>query len=172
MEIAPNSTIYLCADVPLDSTYDDSIAFVSAEAQTSYFSGKGKRMFVAQSYVRVSEGVVRLEVNPNDIYDCNYMMFRNTSFGQKWFYAFVNDIRYVNNGRADIYFELDVLQTWLFDMDLGVAYVERMHTPTDIAGENLLPEPVNLGEIQTYNIQSTNWFDNYHVVVQTADAQS
>lgn len=172
MEIAPNSIIYLCNDVPLDSTYDDSIAFASAAAQESYFSGKAKRTFTAQSYARVSDGVVRLEVNPNDIYDCNYMMFRNTSYGTKWFYAFINDIRYINNGRADIQFTLDVLQTWLFDMDLGVAFVERMHTASDNAGDNLQPEPVTLGEIQTYNIQASGWFNNYHVVVQTAEQNS
>ena len=145
MFVQPNSTIKLFSGVPLDNTYSDTIYFASASAQASYFSDP-VRVFEENSYQRVNSGVFRAKCLADDIYNCNYMCFQNTAFGTKWFYAFISSIEYVNNGFADVYYEIDVMQTYMFDVTLERCFVEREHTATDGAYQYLLPEPVSLGE--------------------------
>ena len=173
MEISPNSNIYILQGVPLNSKYTDTILFGDAATQHAYFVSKAKYTLSNQMYVRKSDGVVRVDRNAEDIYACNYLMFQNDSFGTKWFYAFINDVKYVNNGRCDIYFEIDVLQTWLTEMVLKPCFVEREHAYTDAAGDNLTPEPVALDDIIC---QSMSWdterFSQYSIVIQHANFSS
>src|SRR5699024_3678331 len=54
----------------------------------------------------------------------NYLTFLNRN---KRFYAFVTTMEYINDGLTHVYFEIDVLQTWLFEMNFKPSYVKRMH---------------------------------------------
>ena len=92
MYIEPNSTIRLLNQVPIDSRYLDTFSWASQTAQTNYFTSKTKYTFTQQSYQRVQRGIARVQRIADDLYDVNYMMFKNTSFGNKWFYAFVNHV--------------------------------------------------------------------------------
>lgn len=149
MYIQPNSDLYLLNNVPLDDTYDHTLYFASASAQSSYFLGRRKYSLTGQSYQRVNKGVARVGVLADNLYDVNYIMFRNTAFGTKWFYAFVKKIEYVNNNCSDVYYEMDVLQTWHFDYNLDDCFVVRQHTTTDNIGDNINPEPLAIPECVT-----------------------
>lgn len=147
MYIEPNSQVRLLSGVPLDDTYDHTIYFADATSQYNYFSGKVKQSFNNVSYARAERGVIRLEGTADDYYDCNYIMFQNTSFGSKWFYAFIKKApEYVSNNVFRVEFEIDDMQTWMFDYTVDACFVEREHSVTDNIGENLLPENVDLGE--------------------------
>lgn len=158
MYIEPGTNIRLLSGVPLDNTYEHSIYFATKSDQTSYFIGKTKKNFTQQTFQRVQRGYARLQTPVNEIYDCNYMMFQNTNFGSKWFYAFITSVEYINNEVSEIQFEIDVLQTWYFDYELGECYIERQHTTTDVIGGNIVPEPVALGEYV---------FNNYEEITYT-----
>jgi len=146
MYIQPNTIIKLCSDVPLDNTYEHTIYFEEPADQQAYFSSKAKRNFSAQTFQRVDRQICRLQVPIGDVYDCNYMMFQNNSFSNKWFYAFITKVEYINNEVTEISYEIDEWQTWLFDYTLKECYIERQHTETDLIGDNIVPEPVALGE--------------------------
>lgn len=147
MYIEPNTNIKILKDVPLDTTYDHTIYFSSASAQTNYFAGLTKYNLTSQTYQRVKRGYARVQRKAEDLYDCNYMMFQNSSYGNKWFYAFITSVEYVNNVTSEITFEIDDMQTWFFDFTLDMCYVEREHSVTDEIGEYILPEPVEVGEM-------------------------
>lgn len=146
MYIAPNTDIKILKNVPLDVTYEHTIYFTSLSQQTEYFSSKCKHPFSNQSYQRVKNNRMRINKKAEDLYDCNYLMFKNTSFGNKWFYAFIKSVEYVNNEVSEIEFEIDVLQTWFFDYTLKECFVVREHTRTDEIGDNIVAENVSLGE--------------------------
>ena len=86
------------------------------------------------------------DVKADDIYKCNYMMFRNTAYGNKWFYAFITGIEYVNDNCTNVTFEIDVMQTWFFVHNMDACFVEREHPVTDEIGEHYEPENVDTGE--------------------------
>lgn len=146
MYIEPNSSIKICKNVPLDNTYKNTLYFANKLSQENFFVGKTKHNLTKQSYQRVVKGKMRVEIKSEDLYDCNYLCFQNTSFGLKWFYCFITSVEYVNNETSEITFEIDVMQTYFFDTTLKECFVEREHSPTDNIGDNILPEPVDIGE--------------------------
>ena len=170
MYIVPNSYIRLMKNIPLDNSYTDTLFFTSKANQTSYFlNSTTGRNFSAQSYQRVQREYIRLEVNAELIYDYNYLMFQNTAYGTRWFYAFINNVEYINDNTTEIHFEIDVMQTWLFDVTLGASYVEREHFSEDTVGMNIQPEPVDIGPIKCNSI-TRGGLDDYSIVVFFADS--
>lgn len=176
MYIAPTGTVKVLHNVPLDTTYDHTIYFANATAQTNYFQGLTKFTFPNVSYQRVRRGWMRIEKNAEALYDCNYVMFKNTEFdqqvGSKWFYAYIKSVEYVNDKVSEIQFEIDVMQTWMFDYELEKCFVVREHSLHDNIGDNLMPEPVNLGQYVTgesYTIDVSDYGHWCVVMVCTAD---
>lgn len=165
MYIAPNTTIKMLKDAPLDNTYRNTIYFANVGDQTSYFSGKTKYTFATQSYQRVQKGTLRVGRKADDLYDCNYLMFQNTAYGNKWFYAFVTGVEYVNNETSEVSFEIDVMQTWHFDYDVKMSFVEREMSVTDKIGDNLVPENLEIGDYVYKDLGLTSLFNLYQVVI-------
>ena len=166
MYIAPNSNIRILRNVPLEPDYINTLYFSTVADQTNYFLGTTKYNLTQQSYQRVNKGICRVNHKPEDLYDCNYLMFQNTSFGSKWFYAFINKVEYVNNVTSDVYYEIDVMQTWAFDYTLTQCLIEREHSTTDAIGDNIVPEPVDVGEmVFNYYEKIDEELDEYAIIL-------
>lgn len=146
MYIEPGTNIRILRNVPLDPTYDHTIYFSSSTNQVNYFIGMQKYNLSNYTYQRVQRGYARVGICAEDLYDCNYLMFQNTSFGSKWFYAFITGVEYVNNECSEISFEIDDMQTWHFDYTLEQCFVEREHSSQDYIGYNIMPENLEVGE--------------------------
>lgn len=116
--------------------------------QAQYFSLNAKYFLEEHSYQRVGANTVRVEIPVDSLYDCNYMMFQNTSYSDKWFYAFITDVAYINNAVSEITYEIDVMQTWLptRDYDLGNWFIVREHSVNDNYFDNTQPEDLELGD--------------------------
>lgn len=172
MYIEPNSTIKLLKNVPLDPSYTDTLYFSDLTSQLNAFNTIWtKRTFERQSYQRARRGVLRLQVLADTVYDYNYMLFQNTAYGNKWFFAFIKSIDYINDNTSEINYELDVMQTWFFEAQLEPCFVEREHAATDEIGENIAPEPVDLGPIicdDIYTMEDTT-FTNYCIIIASAE---
>lgn len=156
--VTPDGDVKLLRNVPIDVTYTHTLYFPNAYQQETYFSAKAKYTFNKLTYVRKNPGIVKVQMDADRLYDCNYMMYRNTAYGNKWFYAFITDIAYVSNTVSAVSFVIDPLQTWLFDMHLGQCYIERQHATSDIVGENLIPEGLETGEYIYADSGFTNSF--------------
>lgn len=169
--IEPSTNIRLLQDVPLSPIYKHTIRFNSASEQSTYFIQKTKHTLTKQTYQRVNRGYARVGLSADDCYDCNYMMFRNTAYGSKWFYAFITAVEYVNDHCCEIAFQIDVMQTWLFDITVKECMVVREHATDDTIGANILPEPVKLGEHKSYNRGFINVITPLGVIVAISDSQ-
>lgn len=171
MYIEPNSTIKIYYGIPLDNTYRHTLYFTTKNAQNNYFHGGSnniiKRTLSSQSYQRVVKGKMRVEVKADDLYDCNYLAFQNTSYGSKWFYAFINSVEYINNVTSEISFEIDVMQTYMFDITIKDCFVIREHSSTDNAGDNLVEEGLEIGDYNIVDFTPTGAFINWDVLVQS-----
>ena len=122
--------------------------FSTASDQYTYFASLSKYTLTAQSYQRVQRNVIRVEIPSDNLYDCNYVIFQNTSFGSKWFYAFITSVEYINNAVSEITFEIDVMQTWHFAYTLRACFVEREHSVADPIGGHLVPENLEIGQLR------------------------
>lgn len=144
--IQPNTTILLLKGVGIDSSYQHTIYFGSVNQQTDYFKSKRKHTLTANTYQRPFKNVCRVALLSDECVDCNYMMFQNDSFGDKWFYAFIEKVEYINNNACEIYYQIDVMQTWMFDYTLRECFVEREHVMSDKLFEHRVEEGLETGD--------------------------
>lgn len=151
MHIQPNTNVRILAGVPLTSDYQNTLYFGSTYAQEQYFNSKVKYHLPELTYQKVSKGVMRVQLKTEQLYNCNYMMFQNSSFSNKWFYAFIDNVEYVNNVTSEISYTIDVIQTFLFDFRLLPSFVEREHSDRDTIGYNTVPEQLETGPYITTN---------------------
>lgn len=155
--IVPNSEVYILKNVPLEPSFDHTIWFDSPEQQATAFTTYALAFYFNKvSYQRYPRPYITLDKTADDLFDCNYMMFRNTAYGTKWFYAFITQIEYISNTTSRVYYTIDPMQTYLFDVNVGECWVEREHAMTDAIGDNLIPESFELGEY----VYDSDYFPN------------
>ena len=145
--IPPNSDVVLCRGVPIDSDYKHTLYFDSVAAQNNYFFSKAFKQFHHVSYQRERRNVMTLETPSSELYGCNYLLFKNTSYSEKWFFAFVDLVEYVSDTVTDIYYTIDMMQTWMFQYTLKQCFVAREHSATDNLFENTKNESVGYGKL-------------------------
>ena len=145
--VQPSGTIQLFRGINLDNRYMHTLYFPNVATQTSFFDGlvDNSLSFISQSYSRPNKKSVRVKINAESCQDVSYMRFNNR--GNKWYYAFVLAINYINENTTDIVYEIDVMQTWFMggsspqDM-INPCMVLREHVTNDTFGLNLEPEPI------------------------------
>lgn len=159
MVIVPDSDIILIKS-PIRLDNENQITFKNASDQYSYFMSLPHLEYDGCTYQR-KDGVIRFDTdkedNPSapryeDLLHYNYVMYKNDSYKDKWFYAYITDINYVNDGMTTLKIETDVFQTWQFDIIYKQSFVEREHVSDDTIGAHTLPESLETGE---YVINST-----------------
>lgn len=142
--ITPSSNVTLLK-CPLEMDNNHQLNFASATAQHNYFNGLSKLDIGDDfTYIR-QENVIRVEASIDDIMRYNYLMYQNEAYSNKWFYAYIVDMVYLNDNCTAIYFKLDTWQTWQFDLTFKKCFVEREHVNSDHAGEHTIPENLEYG---------------------------
>lgn len=136
---------------PLESDYRNTLWFPNVAAQTAYFTSKTVKTYANFNYIKKDNTIVVPEEVDN-LYNCNYIMYQNSNFGQRWFYAFINRVEWASNGSTRLYVSTDVIQTWFFDITYYQSYVDRCHSDTDVAGDNIVPEDFTTGDGGGYQI--------------------
>lgn len=171
MFIQPNTDVRLLSNVPLDNTYKDTIFFNSKEEQTAHFLTYGSRVFGGLTYQRVNSNKIRVQAPADALYYYNYLLFRNTAYGDRVFYAFITAINYINDATTEIEYEIDVMQTWMFDYTLMPSYVIRETSATDNAGDNIASESVDTGAFKCTSMVGSDHFARYAAVIFKAEGE-
>lgn len=138
MIIAPNSNAKLLTGVPIDSSYNHTVWFDNTAEQKAFFDGHVKSDVVTSSgqtftfsltgltNQRVERNYISVNIPYALLLDINYVMFQNTMYdATKWFYGFVTNIEYVNTVTTNVYYEIDLIQTFLFDFRLQNVRIDR-----------------------------------------------
>lgn len=147
------------------SLYDDykhTVYFSTVTAQRTFFTTTAHRRVTLTdlSYQRVGEQSFRVSLSYETVRQYVYLSFDN---GGKTYYAFITNISYVNDAVTEITYNIDVIQTYLFDVTLEPSLIDREHVTVeqDDAYSNLLPEPVNISEYV---------YSNYNQLVDVSDS--
>lgn len=143
INFTPDSIVHLCS-TPLERDYKNQLYFKTRTAQETYFLSTVVHTYTGLTYQR-ADNIIRVESVIDDLYDCNYVMYKNSNYGDRWFYAFITDMQYVNPNLTYVTIETDVIQTWLLDTTIMDSFVVREHVSNDAIGANTQPESVELG---------------------------
>lgn len=132
----------LIGRVPFDNSYRHTLTFSSVSEQTSFMMGRMDSSLEKDTYTYVRmNNAIRVMFNAERLYTYDYVMYQNSNYGSKWFYAFIVGVNYVNENCTELVLELDVMQTWYFDYTLKSCFVEREHVADDTVGAHLNEEP-------------------------------
>lgn len=130
MVIAPNTNIYLLK-VPLTLDNKNQLKFRSREEQYAYFKSL-PQLFLDNATYQRKDNIIRFPNKVDDIIDFNYCMYQNENYSDKWFYAYITNMKYVNDGMTAISITTDTWQTWQFDLSFKPSFIEReMINPQD-----------------------------------------
>ena len=152
------SKVYLLS-VPLENDYKHTLYFTSKENQQSYFSSKKLKECSNFVYQRKDQEI-SVPYHYDDIYTCNYVMYQNSKYNNKWFYSFVKNMRYENDECTILEIETDVIQTWLFDYTIKPSFVEREHVSDDSVGKHTIPEGLETGEYECQSHETDSTIDS------------
>ena len=156
--ITPQTDLYLLK-VPLEMNDINQLTFANATAQHNYFNGLQKIGFDDFTYQR-KDGTIRVPALYDDIINYNYVMYRNDAYSNKWFYAFIEGMEYLNDNVTIIKIKSDVFQCWQFDLNYKRTFVEREHVNDDTPGIHTVPEGLELGEYEIVDLRdSPLWND-------------
>jgi len=148
MYIIPNSTIQYFTGVNLSPGHENSLYFADEAAKTAAFDAlvSPDLTETAVSYIYKDRPAFRSALPISRLYNVRYMRFRNLSFEDKWFYAFVTSVDYVNNGLTEVTFEIDDLVTWMGSFTISPCLVIREHTAKDNPYEHNVEEDLPTGD--------------------------
>lgn len=153
--------VYLL-NVPIENDYRHTLYFTSASSQHDYFSSKIVKSYTDDFSYQRKDNLIRIPEHYDNLLGVNYVMYQNKN---KWYYAFVTDMKYINDERTDLIIETDVMQTWLFDYVVNPSFVEREHVSNDTIGRHTVPEQLETGEYICEGKMSTEM--TAHFVIAT-----
>lgn len=146
MAVTPDTSITLL-HVPLELDEKNQITFANATAQYNYFSGLSDKVTEDDLYYQRKDNYIAWPDHIDNLWKYNYVMYQNSNYNQKWFYAFITRMEYENDGMTRIYIETDSYQTWAFELEYKPSFVEREHVNDDTIGKNTVEENLNLGDL-------------------------
>ena len=150
--VTPTTNLFLLKNTN-NLSRENQLTFSNATAQQTYFNSLTKLEVENFTYQR-KDYIIRYGACIDDILDYNYVMYQNTAYGSKWFYAYIKNMRYVNDNMTEITIETDVYQTYMFDITFKASFVEREHVNSDTVGAHTIPEGLETGDYVCSSIQS------------------
>ena len=151
---------------PIESDNRNQMTFADSTAQYNYFNGLPHITADNFTYQR-KDNVIRYPAHIDTIMSYNYVMYQNENYTNKWFYAFITNMEYINDNMTLITIHTDVYQTWLFQMVWKRSFIEREHVNSDGYGEHTIPENLETGDyVQVYG-NDFSYLGDCHPVMAT-----
>ena len=140
---------------PIESDNRNQLTFTSKTTQYNYFNSLPHLTADNFTYQR-KDNVIRYPAHIDSIMQYNYVMYQNEAYTNKWFYAFITNMEYVNDNMTLITIHTDTYQTWMFDMVWKKSFIEREHVNDDTVGLHTVPENVVTGDFIGCKLQPTS----------------
>lgn len=144
MPTIPNTTLYVGV-APWNSDLKNVQSYASRAEQISTIQGLLSHKYEHINIIRRDSDLILKGVN-EDLTQCNYLMYQNADISNKWYFAFIDNVKYNSLNSVIISHTIDVWQTYQFDITYYKNLILRSHVAksTDTVGRWLAPEPINV----------------------------
>ena len=168
MAISPRTDLRIIK-CPLELDEKNQLTFSSATAQANYFLSLPHLEIENISYQR-KDSTIRFPEHIDSIIEYNYVMYKNDNYSNKWFYAFITNMEYINDNMTLITIKTDVFQTWQFDLEWKQSFIERemLSVQDDVIGANILNENLDVGEPIVVNQYQTDFNKQVFFVIESS----
>lgn len=173
--IVPDGRIQLFKNIPLAPDNENTLYFFQTSTKDAYFdslqanSNYSLGSFDNATYSREERGFVRINTQVGSVYNACYMRFKNTSFENKWFYAFVTSVEYIANKTVQINYTIDYMVTYMGEFTLDFCMIERETVADDRIGVNIIDEGLEYGSYINEGVSNLNDNNTFDIVVVVAD---
>ena len=140
-----NSKIMICKNIRLEKDYKNVLDYTESQMLT-LCTNNAVASDSSYSFIRSERNVIKTGFSYNDALKCNYMAFQNPDYANKWFFAFIDDVEYANDGTCRIKYTIDEFSTWFDYWDVEPCFVIREHVRDDTIGLHTIPEGLECGE--------------------------
>lgn len=150
--IKPMTDVHFLSNAPVDYQMNNVLWLASEQEEANFFLSKTKFSFDNCRAVNNDRDPWEITVpltdgsTLDDYYNCNYLMWRNPQFSNKWFYAYIGTPRPASAGSVTVPFQVDYWQTWHWSCEFPATMVRRETVKDDTIGANLIEENVETGE--------------------------
>lgn len=154
--------------VPWNNNYNNVRLYTSLSEQ--YNDIAGQMVLSSSNYVYIArERRLKVDLEADKLYHCNYCMYRNDSLTDGFIYCFVTDVAYVNDHTTEITLETDVFQTYLYGTDWTIppAFIERETVPSEDS-KYLLTNEADFPLVYTIDGEHYETFESDGFILQTA----
>ena len=152
-----NGEIILCKGIKMDKNYENVLSLSESDMVTLC---RNNKIYNGFNYAIIQPNKIRIDAKYEDCIYANYIAYINKSFGNKWFFAWVLDVKLLNPNTTEITFQVDVWSTWYSSFNVGKAFIEREHVSDDTVGKHTIPEGLELGEYITQSENNSTVTDN------------
>ena len=133
MAVVPvsGSNVFFKKGVPFSNDYKHTRRFNNGTEQLNYFTGKSNVHYMSETTFVENNGktYISADASIDQLRDANYLLFQNENYNNKYFFAFITKLVRKTSNTTYVYFEIDVYQTWIFDVTWKPSYVVREHCP-------------------------------------------
>lgn len=171
MAITPDTNLTLIK-LPIELDSNNQLTFSTALQQHTYFDSLTDNLDVERFTYQRKDGIIRYPAHIDTIITYNYCMYQNENYGSKWFYAFITDMKYINDNMTEIYISTDVWQTWQFDITLNNMFVEReiVASTDDTFGKYRIDEGLETGDHLHISTGVATGLNPYYVIAYTGES--
>ena len=144
--MARTGKIFLAKNIKLDKNYK-SVLNYNEDQMISLMSETSNLVYFANNYTFIRErGSIQVNAPYSQCVQANYLAFQNPDYSGKYFFAFIDEIKYLSQNASEIIYTIDVWTTWFSYWTAKACFVVREHVIDDSIGANTVPESVELGE--------------------------
>lgn len=140
-----NSKILLVKNIHIDRQYTNVLSY--SEAQMLELC---QANLVAQadnySFLRTT-GSIMAGFTYAQCLQANYIAFQNPDYSNKWFFAWIDDVKYKGDKNTEITFTVDAWTTWFDKWTKKTCFINRQHVNDDTIGLHTIPENLDVGEV-------------------------
>lgn len=166
--MAIQSEIYLAKNIKLDRDYNNVLNY-TLQQMLSYVQANQTAHASNYSFIPEAPNTISVSFPYSTCLESTYIAFQNKNYSNRWFFGWIDDVRYVNNGTTEITYSVDAWSTYFRELNCSnKRFIIRQHATNDAIGYNTTPEGLELGEYVINGIDlDLDMQDLYYVILAT-----
>lgn len=150
MPFSPDTTIRVFSATAVSP--ENHPYFSDEASKLSWYNSHPYKLFMAQSYQRELREYARVDCPAAELRGFDMIAWQNAP-GERWIFARITGIEFVNPNTTDIFFVTDAMQTWIDQIEWVDCWVEREMVDDDWNGtlpgwQSLMPEGIEIGQLK------------------------
>lgn len=106
------------------------------------------------SFINVDEKIY-VDVSYDLCLESNYIAFQNKHYSNKWFFAWIDNIKLISDSSVEISYTVDSWSTWFSYWNTKTCFVSREHVSDDTVGLHTIHENLSVGQIICDNVKTS-----------------